>query len=577
MAELLKTASEFKDVFFVRLPFPTAHERGTLTNLDEALRLISERLQRGATVIVFGDVSDLIQVHRCVESSLQYHLWVSIKREPVIPSLEHLRLTNQHVGALVYTKYFGQLQHTKTRLAYTYCPACDKTTKDYGGKKHTYHPYGTLISDVWRDVSINPNGDIASVVERFADLFGLQGYHELRICDLSAILTARDEPKPKYIRNQEDGGLINQSPLQSALLNGDVLKELKNLPDNAVDFVFADPPYNLKKQYRGYADDLEISDYFAWCDNWIYEAARVLRPGGTLALLNIPLWAVRHFMYMDTILEYQNWIVWDALSFPVRLIMPAHYAILCFSKGEPRALPGLTEGENEPRIIRSSSSFKVFKPLGEEFCLRSQCIAKRTWEKINDRGVLTDIWWDIHRLKHNARRVDHPCQLPPQLMYRLISLFTAPGEIVLDCFNGAGTTTLAAHQLGRRYIGIELEQKYHRIAEDRHHEIEMGLDPFRKEERELTAKNSSVARVKKQKYDIPKKTLQLEVRRVAILLDHVPSREEMIEHGKYSIHYYDEYFVSWGEVCAAARASGMSETRDETTDPEAPYSQKRLF
>ncbi|MCJ7541310.1 MAG: hypothetical protein MUO88_16800, partial [Desulfobacterales bacterium] len=49
------------------------------------------------------------------------------------------------------------------------------------------------------------------------------------------------------------------------------------------------------------------------------ELARVLRPGRTLALLNIPLWSIRHFLYLETILNFQTWLVWDALSFPVRL------------------------------------------------------------------------------------------------------------------------------------------------------------------------------------------------------------------------------------------------------------------
>lgn len=187
------------------------------------------------------------------------------------------------------------------------------------------------------------------------------------------------------------------------------------------------------------------------------------------------------------------------------------------------------------------------------------------------------MWWDIHRLKHNTRRVDHPCQLPPQLMYRLIALFTQPGEMVLDCFNGAGTTTLSAHQLGRRYIGIELDERYHHMSLERHQEIEHGLDPFRKKKRELTAKNSPVARLKKQKYEVPKKTLQLEVRRVAQLLGHLPTRDEMIEQGKYPIRYYDEYFISWGEVCAAARTTGMSEVRENGTEAEENPRQLRLL
>jgi DNA modification methylase len=570
--QLFTCVDGWSDVCFLRLPIATENEkRASLKDIGETVVWVAERLGSSATLIVYGDVVDLVRVHTAVASMLRYQLWVALKSEPDGGAHIDTALAHQHVGLLVYTKYNKQLQHTKTRLAYTYCPVCNKTTKDYGGKKHTYHPYGTLISDIWRDISVEANGNIDLVLERLADLFGLAQYRQLLALDLVSLLRDRTP-----IEQPQALEAIHSTALESQLLNGDCLDELRKLPNNSIDFAFADPPYNLKKEYRGYADDLEITKYFAWCDQWITEIARVLKPGGTFALLNIPLWSIRHFCHLETVLQYQNWIAWDALSFPVRLIMPAHYTILCFSKGEPRRLPNLTKPVETMAIASSTPTFKALAPLDQGFCLRSACVQKRLWAGVEDRAALSDLWWDIHRLKHNSRRVDHPCQLPPQLMYRLIALFTKPNEVVLDCFNGAGTTTLAAHQLGRNYIGIEREPKYHEITAQRHAEIALGLDPFRKEARPLTAKNSPVARLKKQKYTVPKKTLQLEVRRVAELLGHIPNRAEVIALGKYPIVYYDNYFSSWGEVCAAARTMGMTETRDNET-PEAAYSQNPLF
>jgi site-specific DNA-methyltransferase (adenine-specific) len=523
-------------------------------------------------MIVIGEVTDLVNIHTVVGNLLQYQLWVVLRRSSPLYSEGLTSIAHDHVGMLIYTKYSGQLRHTKTRVAYTYCPTCEKTTKDYGGKKHTYNSFGTLISDVWRDVQVDLNSDISGVVDRLAHLFGIPEYCELRVIELKGLdlrLVRAVQPTPSAAN----------IALTSRLLNGDCLEQLAILPDNSIDFAFADPPYNLKKDYRGYSDDLLIADYFRWCDQWISEVARLLKPGATFALLNIPLWSMRHFVHMQTILQFQNWIVWDALSFPVRLIMPAHYTILAFTKGEARPLPGLNGQSGDVEISSSSSSFRTLRPMDSQFCLRQTCIAVRKRFRIDDRAPLTDIWSDIHRLKHNSQRVDHPCQLPPQLMYRLIGLFTKPDEIVLDCFNGAGTTTLAAHQLGRRYIGIEREPKYHELARARHAEINHGINPFRKEARELTVKNSPVARVAKQKYEVPKKTLQLDVRRVAKILGHLPTRDEMIQHGAYAIKYYDDYFVSWGEVCAAARADGMSETRkpENHRDKGELSSQPRLF
>ena len=122
--------------------------------------------------------------------------------------------------------------------------------------------------------------------------------------------------------------------------------------------------------------------------------------------------------------------------------------------------------------------------------------------------------------KHNSRRVDHPCQLPPLLMRRLYSLYTQPNEIIVDCFNGAGTSTLVAAQMKRRYIGIELSPEYHKIAQQRHKMVEQGQDPFAKNNDIPKVKNSRVERLAKIKYVVSKKTLQLDIRRMALLLGH---------------------------------------------------------
>jgi hypothetical protein len=239
------------------------------------------------------------------------------------------------------------------------------------------------------------------------------------------------------------------------------------------------------------------------------------------------------------------------------MIMPAHYATVCFSKGNPRPLPGLVKDYAAPLEVSALTT------LREYFCVRQSCVAMRKRAKESDREPITDLWWDIHRLKHNSRRVDHPCQLPPALMRRLIALYTAENEVVLDPFNGAGTTTLCADALSRRYIGIELSEKYHKIAEARHKLLQSGGDPFEKVNGIPKAKNSRVGRIGGMKYEVPKKILQLEVKRIAGLLGHLPSREELEHNGRYSMRYYNEYFISWGEVCAAARTTGMSETRSK--------------
>lgn len=525
-----------------------------------AFRFIADfcsRLNGESTVCVLTTPPDAAILLPHLQQIMKFQLWVAVKLASNACTSHKGALPKRHAALLILSRYHGSLRHTKTRIRYTYCPACGKTTKDYGGKKHLYHEYGTLISDVWRDIECDPQEDIDAVSHRLADLFGLKPYRTLYLLDLRkclelAPLAQINPEKPLQPKPQAD-----EIKLESGLINGDCLETLRTFPDNSIDFCFADPPYNLKKRYDRFNDSREIIDYFSWCDLWLAEMARVLKPGGTLAVVNIPLWTVRYYKILSTILNFQNWIVWDALSFPVRMIMPAHYAILCFSKGAPRSLPGLSCNEGW------ENDLNPLAPLAESFCLRSSCVRQRNKEGICDREEIGDLWHDIHRLKHNDRRVDHPCQLPPRLMQRLFALFTYPGEIILDCFNGAGTSTLVAQQMGRRFVGIEISPEYHEIALKRHEMLKQGEDPFGKCASVPKAKNSPVERLPKQKYRVTKKALQLEIKRIADQTGHIPTREDVMASGRYPLDYYDRYFLSWGEVCAAARTTGMSELPPE--------------
>lgn len=513
---------------------------------------ICGNLHPESVVCVLTTPPDAARLLPFLEKVLRFQLWVAVKVSDGTGT-EKGSLPAKHAALLVLTRYRAPLRHTKTRIQYTYCPACHKTTKDYGGKKHVYHEYGTLMSDVWRDIEIDPSENIEPVVSRLRDVFGLPPYTNLRFIDLRRCT----DLLPQYFQNYVSETCLQFTydelpyPLESRLINADCLEAIRTIPDNSVDFCFADPPYNLRKKYDHWDDDIDSIRYFEWCDQWLSELARVLKPGKTLAVLNIPLWAVRHYQHLAKILRFQTWIVWDALSFPVRMIMPSHYAILCFSKGVPRPLPGI--------VSPVEDEMEYLTPLAEGFCLRADCVRNRRLRNIDDSGELSDVWYDIHRLKHNAYRVDHPCQLPPLLMRRLFALFTKPGELILDCFNGAGTSTLVAHQMGRRFIGIEISRKYHEIAVERHAQIARGDDPFAKRGEVPVAKNSPVPRLPKQRYVVSKKALQMEVKRVAQIVGHLPSREEVKQYGRYPIELYDRYFISWGEACAAARTTGMSE------------------
>jgi len=539
------------NVEFIIYPFfKSINDIPNKEKLYSELNNFLQNTDKNSTVAIL--TSPIFAADFCTEVTPEIHLklWIPIRLENPIVNSNYL--TEQHSALLIFTRYKESLKHTKTRIAYTYCPSCDKTTKDYGGKKHLYHEFGTLMSDVWRDITVNFETYPKDVELRLADLFGIENYNYLNIYD-----------QRKYYQSLNKNYTFSAFPVKenhysdnAVLLNGDCIEQLKTIPDNSIDFCFADPPYNLKKKYENWDDGIDIQEYFEWCDLWLSELARVLKPGRTLAVLNIPQWCIRHFKHLNKILNYQDWIVWEGLSMPVRMIMPAHYAILCFSKGKPRPLPGIERKNN------SHFEKKAIYTLKQNYCIRPNCISKRMRLKVADSEFVTNLWYDIHRLKHNSRRVDHPCQLPPMFMNRLISLFTNEGEFVLDPFNGAGTTTLTAQILKRKFVGIELSEYYHNITTQRHKELTDGLDPFRKvNDGKPKAKNSPVERLTIQKYKVSKKVLQLEIKKISTKIGHIPSKEEVKEFSKYPIEYFENYFISWGEVTAAARTTGMTENR----------------
>jgi site-specific DNA-methyltransferase (adenine-specific) len=228
----------------------------------------------------------------------------------------------------------------------------------------------------------------------------------------------------------------------------EVMDWLYNERGSCVDLVFADPPYNLVKSYEGYSDDRKDKEYIEWCNQWLLRCAKLLKPDGSLFILNLPKWTTHHAAFLNNHLYFQNWIVWDALSDPRGRIMPAHYGLLHYTKHATQFTLH-NQGLVEPAMR----------------CLRPRCI--KTRKRNLRRENLTNIWHDIHRIKHKRDRDEHPCQLPEKLLQRVISLASNPGDVVFDPFMGTGTTAVVAKKMGRHYLGAEYDDSYIQIAKQR--------------------------------------------------------------------------------------------------------------
>lgn len=261
---------------------------------------------------------------------------------------------------------------------------------------------------------------------------------------------------------------ILETPL-GRLYEADCLKILAGLQLNSVDLAFADPPFNLGKKYSSNIDDSRAEhEYLDWCRAWLDGVVRVLKPGGSLFLWNIPKWNLQLGAYLNQKLTFRHWITVDikySLPIPKRLY-PSHYALLYFVKGKK---PAIFHPDRIP--------VPCCRHCGGE--LRDYGGYK---DKMNPRGVnLSDVWTDIPPVRHAKYKKRDANALALKLMDRIISMASDPGSVVLDPFGGSGTTYVAAELNGRRWIGAELHcrtilDRFENLDDDRDHLAEIHVN-----------------------------------------------------------------------------------------------------
>jgi len=242
---------------------------------------------------------------------------------------------------------------------------------------------------------------------------------------------------------------------------GDCLESLSRIESDSVDMCFADPPFNLEKKYTTYKDQRPDEDYVAWCKLWLDELVRVTKPTGSIFVHNIPRWLTYYATILNESAYFRHWISWDAMSNPLgKTLLPAHYGILFYTK-QPKNFK-FYEIRAPHKKCRVCDNY--LKDYG----------GKK--DQMHPFGALvSDVWTDIYRIRHNVRRDEHPCQLPIHLLERIVLMSTDPGDVVLDPFSGTGTTAIAAKTLGRHYIGLELDPMYKKISEEKLSKVEQSL------------------------------------------------------------------------------------------------------
>jgi DNA modification methylase len=269
--------------------------------------------------------------------------------------------------------------------------------------------------------------------------------------------------------------------------HGDCIDLMRQIDAGTIDLAFADPPFNIGYEYDAYHDHQDPEEYVAWSRAWIAEVYRVLKPGGTFWLAIGDEYAAE----LKVAAEHQvgfvarSWVVWY-YTFGVnctRKFSRSHAHLFHFVKDED----DFTFNADDPRVRVPSARALVYadkraNPAGR--------LPDDTWivrPAADDRWVLrpqdlpegfqpTDDTWYYARVAgtFKERQGFHGCQMPEQLLGRIVRVSSNPGDVVLDPFAGSGTTLAVAKKLGRQWLGCELSAEYVRAATERLDAIQAG-------------------------------------------------------------------------------------------------------
>ncbi len=232
-----------------------------------------------------------------------------------------------------------------------------------------------------------------------------------------------------------------------ALFGIDCMSVLPEIQDESIDTIFADPPFNLGKEYGKNSNDQRThEEYLKWCKEWITECVRIIKPGGAVFIYNLPRWNVMLGAFLSEIgMEFRHWIAVEisaCLPIPGRL-HPSHYSLLYYTKGKPNTFRRI---RTPIQTCRHCSG--ELKDYGGHR------------DAMNPNGVnLKDVWTDIPPVRHwkfksKERKAN---ALSTKVLDRVVEMSTHRGDVVLDPFGGSGTTFAVCEKKGRQWIGSEID------------------------------------------------------------------------------------------------------------------------
>jgi DNA modification methylase len=260
-----------------------------------------------------------------------------------------------------------------------------------------------------------------------------------------------------------------------AVHNKDCIAAMRSLEDGAVDLAFADPPFNIGYDYDVYDDRRDDREFVSWCRDWIGEVVRLLKPNGTFWLAIGDEYAadLKVLMQRDLRLICRSWVVWYyTFGVNCKNKFSRSHAHLFHMVKDPTDFTFNADQIRVPSARQLVYGDSRANPQGR---LPDDTWILRPQDLPDGFQPLEDTWYFPRVAGTFRERAGfHGCQMPEQLLGRIIRACSHPGEIVLDPFAGSGTTLAVAKKLGRRYLGFELSAEYTRLIKERLRGIRPG-------------------------------------------------------------------------------------------------------
>ncbi len=258
---------------------------------------------------------------------------------------------------------------------------------------------------------------------------------------------------------------------------GDCVAGMRRLPDGCIDLAFCDPPFNIGFEYDTYQDRRADDEFLGWCREWLRQVQRVLKPDGTLwvAIGDEYVAELKVMLTRELGFHLRSWVVWY-YTFGVNCVRNfsrSHTHLLYLVKDPQRFTfiaddPNLRVPSARQRVYRDSRGDPSGRLPDNTWILRPQ-------EALESFGADEDTW-HVPRVNGTFRERQgfHGCQMPEQVLGRIIRACSLEGETILDPFLGSGTTAVVAKKLDRRYVGFELSAAYAEQARERISVVRVG-------------------------------------------------------------------------------------------------------